>query len=148
MAPSDREQEVFPSQYGENVPLSISAAHVGTPHNGVGPLYVYLWSLLGKLGANEAYPVGHGKDVFGLYPGLVRVKYPIGEAPKLATTFINQFLKVRGDFLTDFLLLRWVHSTDKSWWGKMVGFILTELQDLLKQVGLYHVVKVIQYGLP
>ena len=65
----------------------------------------------------------------------------------MATTFINEFLKVRGDFPTDFHLLRWVHFTNKSWGGKMVGFVLTELGDLLKQVGLYHVVRVIQYGL-
>ena len=55
---------------------------------------------LDKLGAKEAYPAGHGKDVFGLYPELVRAEYPKGETPQLATTFINQFLKVRGDFST------------------------------------------------
>jgi len=36
---------------------------------------------LSKLGANEAYPAGHGKDVFGLYPRLVRTEYPTGETP-------------------------------------------------------------------
>jgi len=29
---------------------------------------------LGRLGAKEAYPVGHKKDVFGLLPGLVRAE--------------------------------------------------------------------------
>jgi len=82
---------------------------------------------LGKLGANEACPASHGKDIFGLYPELVRAEYPTGETPQLATTFINQFLKVRGDFPTDFHPPGWVHSTDKSWWGKMVGFVRTEL---------------------
>jgi len=56
----------------------------------------------GKLGANEPYPAGHGRDVFALHPGLVRAEYPTGETPQLAATFINQFLKVRGDFLADF----------------------------------------------
>jgi len=69
----------------------------------------------GKLGVNEAYTVGHGRDVFGLHPELVRAEYPTGETPQLAATFINQFLKVRGDFPTDFRLLGWVHSLDKSW---------------------------------
>jgi len=59
---------------------------------------------LGRLGAKEAYPVGYRKDVFGLLPGLVRAEYPKGETPQLATTFINQLLKVRGDFPTDFCL--------------------------------------------
>ena len=30
----------------------------------------------------------------------------------------------------------------------MIGYILAELGDLLKQVGLYHLVSVMQYGLP
>jgi len=103
---------------------------------------------LGKLGVKEAYAAGDEKDVFGLYPGLVRAEYPKGETLQLATTFINQFLKVRGDFSTDFRPFEWVHSTDKSWWGRMVGFVLAELGDLLKQVGLYHSVRTVQYGLP
>ena len=103
---------------------------------------------LGKLGVKEAYPAGHEKDVFSLYPGLVWIEYPKGETPQLDTTFINQFLKVRSDFSTDFHPLGWVHSTDKSWRGRMVGFVLAELRDLLKQVGLYHSVRAVQYGLP
>jgi len=51
----------------------------------------------GKLGTNKAYPASRGRDVFGLHPRLVRAKYPTGETPHLAATFINQFLKVRGD---------------------------------------------------
>jgi len=79
---------------------------------------------LGKLGANEAYSAGHGKDVFGLHPRLVRAEYPIGETPQLATTFINQFLKVTGDFPTDFHLLGWVHSpTSYSRAGWMALFL-------------------------
>ena len=30
----------------------------------------------------------------------------------------------------------------------MVGFVLAELGDLLRQVGLYHSVRAVQYGLP
>ena len=30
----------------------------------------------------------------------------------------------------------------------MVGFVLTELRDLLTQVSLYHSVRAVQYGLP
>ena len=85
--------------------------------------------------------------MLGLQPGLVRVEYPTRETPQLAATFINQFLKVSGNFPTDFHPLKWVHSSDKSRWGKMVCFILTELEDLLKQVGLYQAVRVVQYGI-
>jgi len=76
---------------------------------------------LGKLGANEAYPAGQGRDVFGLHPGLVRAEYPTGKTLQLAATFINQFLKVRGDFSADFCPLGWVHSTTSHggarWWA-------------------------------
>ena len=78
---------------------------------------------------------------------MVRTEYPKGETPQQASTFINQFLKVRGDFPADFHPLGRVYSTDKSWWGRMVGFVLTELGDLLKQVRLYHSVRAVQYGL-
>ena len=30
----------------------------------------------------------------------------------------------------------------------MVGFVLVELEALLQQVGLYHLVRAVQYGLP
>jgi len=103
---------------------------------------------LGKLGAKDAYPAGHGNDVFGLFSGLVRPEYPKGETPQLAATFINQFLKVRSDFLINFRPLGWVHSTDMLWWGRMVGFVLVKLGALLQHVGLHHVVKVVQYVLP
>jgi len=102
---------------------------------------------LSKWGANEAYAVSHGRDIFGLHPRLVRVEYPIGETPQLSATFINQFLKVREDFPTDFCLLGWVYSSDKSRWGEMVRFFLRELEDLLKQVGLYQAIRAVQYGI-
>ena len=86
---------------------------------------------LGRLGAKEVYSAGHGKDIFGLFSRLVRPEYSKGETPQLGATFINQFLKVMGDFPVDFRLLGWVHSSDKSWWGRMVRFVLVELGALL-----------------
>ena len=52
-----------------------------------------------------------------------------------------------GDFPTDFYQLGWVHPLDKSSWGKMVGFVFTELEDLLKQTGLYQAVRAVQYSI-
>ena len=86
---------------------------------------------LGGLGAKEIHSAGHEKEVFGLFPELVRSEYLRGEIPQLGTTFINQFMQVRGDFSVDFRPLGWVHSTNKSWWGRMVGFVLIELGALL-----------------
>ena len=58
---------------------------------------------LGRLGAKEIHSTGYGKEVFGLFSGLVRSEYPRGETPKLGTTFINQFMKVRGVFPSTFV---------------------------------------------
>ena len=97
--------------------------------------------------AREAYTIGHGRDVLGLQPGLVKAEYPTGETPQLAATFIKQFLNVRGDFPLKFYVTGWVHSTDKNWWGRMVGFALAEFRDLLLQSGLYGAVRAVQYGI-
>ena len=80
---------------------------------------------LGRLGAKEVYSAGHGKDIFGLFSGLIRPEYPKGETPQLGATFINQFLKVSGDFPVDFRPLGWVHFTDKSWWVEWLDLFLS-----------------------
>ena len=69
---------------------------------------------LGKIGARRAFTVGHGRDVLGLQPYLVRAEYPTVETSQLATTFIRQFLDVRGDFPPEFYTIGWIHSTDKT----------------------------------
>ena len=132
MAPSDRGEEVLSFQYGEDLFLFLSSTYVRSSYDGVRSLPVCLGVSLDRLGAKKVYSAGHGKDVFGLFLGLVRPEYPKGETSQLGATFINQFLKVRGDFPVDFGPLGWVHSTDKSWWGRMVGFVLVELGALLQ----------------
>ena len=66
---SDRGQKILPSQHGEDVPLILSSAYVGTPRNGVGSFQVCLQRVPRQLGTKDAYPAGHRKDVFGLFPG-------------------------------------------------------------------------------
>jgi len=57
-------------------------------------------------------------------------------------------MEAKGDFLkSEFWALGWVHSTDKTWWARMVGFILEELREPLVQSGLYQAVRAIQYGI-
>ena len=36
---------------------------------------------LGRLGTKKVHSAGHGKDIFGLFSGLVRPEYPKGETP-------------------------------------------------------------------
>jgi len=57
-------------------------------------------------------------------------------------------MAINGDFPSgEFQALGWVHSSDKYWWSRMVGFVLEDLKDELLQIGLYNVVWAIQYGI-
>jgi len=103
---------------------------------------------LGNIVAREAFTVGHGRDVLGLHPGLVKAEYPIGETPQLAATFIRQFLDVRGDFPLEFHTIGDGSTLPtKHGGGKMVGFALAEFEDLLLQTGLYGAVRAVQYNI-
>jgi len=35
-----------------------------------------------KIGANAAYPAGHGREAIGIQPGLIRAEYLIGKTPQ------------------------------------------------------------------
>ena len=37
---------------------------------------------------------------------------------------------MRGDFPSKFHAIGWIHSTDKMWWGRMVGFSFAEFENL------------------
>ena len=63
--------------------------------------------------------------------------------------FINQFITVKGDFPKGKLWSQgWVHSSDKYWWLRMVGFILEDLREELIKTSLYAAVRAVQYGIP
>ena len=110
MAPSDRGQEVLLPNLERMYSLSY-LQHMSVHRAIDWDLSWFVSSVsLGRLGAKEVYSAGHGKDVFGLFPGLVRPEYLKGETPQLGATFINQFMKVRGDFPVDFRPLGWIHS--------------------------------------
>ena len=58
---------------------------------------------LGDLGSKKVYRHdSHDREVLGLFPGLLRTDHPVGETPKLGTTFLNAFMKVGGDFPVEF----------------------------------------------
>jgi len=105
---------------------------------------------LGDLGSH--YQVhrhdGHDGSVIGLFPGSRKREIPSGEIPHIGTTFLNMFMAAEGDYPVAFRAYGWIHSPANYWWGRMVGFVLTELGDLLKRVGLYSAVRAVQWGIP
>jgi len=104
---------------------------------------------IGKITNRGAFLVGSSRDIIGLLPGLVRHEYPRGETPKQANLFINRFMTVKGDFLpSEFRVMRWVHSTQKIWWTRMMSYVIEQLRETLLQFGMYPKVMAVQYGIP
>ena len=104
---------------------------------------------LGDLGSHKVYRHDcHDRTVLGLFPGSRKSELPVGEIPKLATTFLNNFMEAEGDYPVEFRSPGWVQSTENYWWGRMVGFVLTDLGDLLEHVGLRSAVRAVQWGIP
>ena len=53
---------------------------------------------------------GSLRAVLGMHPGKVGQDLPVGENSAMAQTFLNQFIKVKGNYpARDFKALSWVH---------------------------------------
>jgi hypothetical protein len=104
---------------------------------------------LGELGSHKVHRHdSHDRSVIGLFPGSRQSEIPVGEIPQLGTTFLNAFMDAEGDYPAVFRAPGWFHSTENYWWGRLVGFVLTELGGLLKRVGLYTAVRAVRWGIP
>ena len=78
----------------------------------------------------------------------MRQEFPTGETPKQASTFISTFIKVKDDFSkSDFRVPGWVHSSNTTWWARIVRFVLRELKEPSLECGLYHAVRAVRYGI-
>jgi len=103
---------------------------------------------LGRISHHTTIPVGYGRNIVGLLPSSLKAEFLIGETPRQATMFINQFMAIKGDFPKgEFRALGWVHSSYKYWGSRMVGFILEDLKEKLIQTGIYATIRAIQYGI-
>ena len=83
MASPDWQHEVLSPEYRADVSPGLPAAYVHVSDNGLGVGQANLRSYPGQDRCREPFTVGHGRDVLGLQPGLVRAEYPIGETPNL-----------------------------------------------------------------
>ena len=85
---------------------------------------------LGQIFHHTIVPMDHDKNIVGLFSGSLDAEFPVGETLHQASMFINQFLDVKGDFPpSEFRALGWVHSSDKYWWFRIMGFVLEDLKD-------------------
>ena len=97
MASSNRGPKILSAQHGMDVSIVISTVYVYTPTNGPGVDQIFSIVSLEKIGNSTAYLAGHGTEMAGMKPRLVRAEYPTGETQR-AATFINQFMATKSDF--------------------------------------------------
>jgi len=59
---------------------------------------------------------GSPRVVLSLHPGRIGQYIRVGDNPAMAQTFLNQFIKVQGNYpIKDFRAPGWVHPAQKLW---------------------------------
>ena len=80
--------------------------------------------------------------MIGLHLSLDGKDVPTGKNPTIAQNFLNQFIKVDGNYLaTDFRTPGWVYSTKKQWQNQLTAYILEQFSGELKRLGVYEAVR-------
>ena len=65
---------------------------------------------------NDNNHYGSSRAVLSMHPERIEHDLLVGENPAMAQTFLNQFIKVQGNYLTrDFRAPVLVHPTQKPW---------------------------------
>jgi len=98
MASSTRRTSLLPLGHRDDVFFVIHLIGFPPSIDGVGTDKGAAGVSLGRISRHIAILAGHGRNIVGLLLGLLKAEYPRGETPHQATTFINQFMAVKGDF--------------------------------------------------
>jgi len=73
------------------------------------------------------------RSVIDLHPGHVSREVPMEENPAQVSTFLNRFVKVRGNYLAaDFRTPGWVCSSKQAWWISLTMYVLEVFNTNLK----------------
>jgi len=79
--------------------------------------------------------------ILGLHPSLVKKEVPVGKILAMARTFLNYFIKDKGDYPgRDFWSPGWIHSSKKQWWSQIHELHTDEFEIMLMWLELYKVV--------
>ena len=77
---------------------------------------------MGILTAQEYNRSGPPRPMISLYSSLVRKDVSVGENPAMARTFLNQFVKVDGNYpVVDFRASGRVYSMKWQWWSQLTN---------------------------
>ena len=83
-----------------------------------------------------------------MHPGRVGQDLPRGENSVMAQIFLNQFIRVQGNYLArDFRAPGWVHPAQKLWWRDLTLYVLDYFGEDLMRVGLHEAVRATCYGI-
>lgn len=101
---------------------------------------------VGNFGCQDPYQNGLDRYLTNLLSERVAKDFPLSKSPKLASTFLNDFLKFKGHYpANNFRTPGWVYSTDRMRWSRMISFMLTNFKATLKDIGLYGAIRNVQY---
>ena len=88
------------------------------------------------------------RAVLGMHSGRVGQVLPEGENPVMPQTFLNQFIKIQGNYpVRNFRALSWVHPAQKLWWRDLSLYALEYFEEELMKIGLHEAVTVTCYGI-
>ena len=91
---------------------------------------------------------GPPRSVVSLHPCNVGCEVPMRENHAQVPTFLNQFVKARGNYpATDFLTPGLVCSFKQAWWSSLMMYMLEVFEADLKRLGLYQAVRATLFGI-
>ena len=103
---------------------------------------------MGILTLNGYNRCGLPRAVLGLHPGRIGQDIPIGENLAMAQTFLNQLVKVQGNYpARDFSAPGWVRPAQKPLWRDLTLYVLKYFEADLMRLGLHEAVRATCHGI-
>ena len=91
---------------------------------------------------------GSPRVVLDMHHGRIGQDLIVEENPVMTQTFLNQFIKVQGNYpARDFRALGWIHLAQKLWWRDLALYVLEYLQAELMRIGLHEAVRDTCHGI-
>jgi len=88
------------------------------------------------------------RAVFVLHPERIGQDILVRENLVMAQTFLNQFIKVQGNYpAKDFRASGWVDPAQKSWWRDLMLYVLKYFDADLRKLRLHEAVRVTYHGI-
>ena len=121
----DRREEALPSPEQTSLPPLVISVGNHSAEDGLARDPDHRFSARWHLEVSRLQPVGTSLACTRLASGNVGKDVLVRENPAMARTFLNLFIKAKGNYpTTDFRTLGWVHSTKKQWWSHLTLYVL------------------------